>query len=291
MWESYVLPTSVAQALAVLQAYQGRARLIAGGTDLIPKMKAGKRRIDCLVDISRIKGLQGIEEDGGDIRIGAAVTHAEVASSRLIRERATVLAEAALSVGSPLVRNQGTVAGNVVSAQPAGDAAVALFALEASIEITGQNGVRLVPIAELYQDVGISRVDSTAEIVTAIHFKGSRGNQASAFARLAQRQALALPMLNTAVVVAIRDGRFAEARIVVAPVAPLPLRARQAEQGLKDAPVSADRIVEAAEAAAQESRPRDSLLRGSAEYRRNMVRVLVRRALEQATTRLIGKVA
>ena len=285
MWTEYLSPASVEEALDILKSHQGQAQIIAGGTDLTLDFKDQIREVKCLVDISGIRELGKIEQDGDNIKIGATVTHRQVASSKLIQEQALVLTEAVLAIGSPQIRNQGTVIGNVVNAQPAADAAVALFALEAKAEITSLNGKRLVPVEELYQAVGVSKVDSTAEIVTALYFPSLRNNQGSAFMRLAQRKALALPMLNVAVVITVQDDHFEEARLVVAPVAPIPFRSRKAEAVLSGSPIGLDAINKAAELAASEAEPRDSDLRGSAEYRKEMVKVLVRRALEQAVSR------
>ena len=285
IWEKYLTARSVQEALEILQSYKGQARIIAGGTDLVPELKARIRKVECLVDISEIDLLKRIEMHGDLIRIGAGITHGEVASSKLIWQRAPLLAKAASSVGSPLTRNQGTIVGNVVNAQPAADTAVALFALEANVEIFSKNGVRVVPIEDLYQTIGVSRVDSTSEIVTGLIFRGLQNNQGSAFVRLAQRKALALPMLNVAVVATIQEGHFEEVRIAVGPVAPLPFRSKNAETTLKDASIGQEVINRAAEAAALEAQPRDSALRGSAEYRREMVKVLLRRAIGEALKR------
>ena len=285
MWDQYLIPKSIQEALQILQSHEGEARIIAGGTDLVPELKGGARKVKCLVDISEIDLLKKIQVDDGLIKIGAGVTHAVVASSDLIREQAAVLAEAASAVGSPLIRNQGTIAGNVINAQPAADTAVALFALDAQVEILSDKGVRVVPVENVYQGIGVSRINSTSEIVTALYFKGLGSNQGSSFFRLAQRKALALPMLNVAAVLSIQDGSFGEARIVIAPVAPLPFRSRKAEAALKHAAVAPASIDKAAEIAASEAQPRDSALRGSAEYRREMVKVLLRRALGRATER------
>ena len=285
MWEEYRFPSSIQEALEILQSYKGEARIIAGGTDLILELKDRTQTVKCLVDIRDIDALKKIEQDGEMIKIGAGVTHSQVASSMLIQKQATVLAEAASAVGSPQIRNQGTVVGNVVSAQPAADTAVALFALKAEAEIVTGNGTKLVPLDELYEGVGISKVDSTAEIVTGVRFKGLVSNQGSAFSRLAQRKALALPVLNVAVAVTLKDNHFDEAQIVIAPVAPVPFRSKRAEDVLRGAPIGPEAINLAAEAVAGEAQPRDSALRGSAEYRKKMVKVMVRRALEQATER------
>ena len=282
MGTEYISPTSVKEVLDILRERKGEARIIAGGTDLILDLKEETREVKYLVDITGIGELGRIEWDGDSISVGAAVSHRQVVSSALIQERAPVLAEAALSIGSPQIRNQGTVVGNVVNAQPTADAAVALLALEAQAEVVTRDGKRLMPLEELYQGVGVSTVDSTAEIVTALHFKGLRDNQGSAFMRLAQRKALALPMLNVAGVITVQGGCFRDVRLVLAPVAPMPFRARKAETALQGANVDQAAINQAAEIAASDAQPRDSDLRGSAEYRRDMVEVLVRRALDQA---------
>jgi CO/xanthine dehydrogenase FAD-binding subunit len=289
MWDEYFSPKSVREVLEILQSYRGQARIIAGGTDLIPEIKGQIRKVKCLVDISEIDLLKKIERDGDTIKIGAGITHSEVASSELVREQAMVLAEAASAVGSPLIRNQGTVMGNVVNAQPAADTAVALFALEAKIEIISKRATRIVPIEKLYKGVGLSKIDSTIEIATAVYFKSLKNNQGSAFVRLAQRKALALPILNVAAVVTAQNDRFSEARVVVAPVAPRPLRSKKAEAILTDAPISPEYINMAAEAVAFEAQPRDSALRGSAEYRMEMVKVLLVRALRLAIQRVKEK--
>ncbi len=286
MWKEYSLPVSVKEALEILQANRGKARIIAGGTDLIIDLKEGAKQVECLVDISRLKELGSIERDGDIIKVGALVTHSQVATSELIRERAPMLAEAASLLGSPQIRNRGTLAGNVINAQPAADTAVPLVALEAQVEIVGPNGSRRVPIEKMYRDLGVSHVDSTREIVTAIYFEGLRDNQGSAFVRLAQRKALALPMLNVAVIATVQDSRFQDVRIAIAPVAPMPLRSRKAEAALFGKSVSPEAIEAAAEIAEDEAQPRDSALRGSAEYRKEMVRVLVRRAIEQAVQKI-----
>lgn len=280
--EKYYSLGSIYEALEILHSNKGQARIIAGGTDLVPQINEKLRRVNYLVDITEIESLRRIEQDGDAIKIGAAVTHSQVASSKLIQERATALAEAASLVGSPAIRNQGTIVGNVVNAQPAADTAVALFALKAEAEIATKNGTRLVPIDKLYEGVGVSKIDSTTEIVTALHFQSLGNDQSAAFVRLAQRKALALPMLNVAVVITIQNDRFEEARIVVAPVAPIPFRSKRAEAALHGAPINSDSINNAAELAADEAQPRDSKLRGSARYRKEMVKVLVSHAIYKA---------
>jgi len=284
MLQEYSLPSTVDEALALLNKNIGTARIIAGGTDLMIDLESGRVNAGCLVDISNIEELKSIEMNGDIISIGAGVTHNEVAKSTLIREKAPVLASACRAVGSLQIRNAGTLAGNVVNAQPAADAAVALVALGARAEIAGPNGLRSVPVEELYAGVGKSKVDSTQELLTRFTFPALVENQGSAFVRLAQRKALALPMLNVAVVVSLSENVFKWARIVMAPVGPGPVRATQAEELLVGAEVSSLNIKKAADASRAQANPRDSALRGSREYRLSVLEVLVRRALEIAVT-------
>jgi len=282
MWEEYFSPGSVNEALEILKNQKGEAQIIAGGTDLVIDVKQGKKDINCVVDINEIQELKKIEQDNDEIVIGGAVTHAQVESSVLVQDSAAALSKAASEVGSPQIRNSGTVAGNIVSAQPAADAAVALFALDAKVEIASQKGTRVIAIDELYEGVGISKINSSSEVITAIRVKNNGSGYGSAFVRFAQRKALALPMLNAAVSVQIKGGKFVDARIAIGPVAKTPFMAKNAEKILIGAKVEKTVIDSAAAAASDEASPRDSALRGSAEYRKKMVSVFVGRAIEQA---------
>ena len=170
-WEEYLVPTSLEQALTMLKECPGQARVIAGGTDLIIQLKKKEVRARRLVDITNIGELKGIELEGDFIRIGACVTHQELASSSLIRERAAALAEGASQIGSPQIRNIGTVGGNIVNAQPAADAVVHLVALNAEVEIATAAGIRREPLRELCVGPGQSTLDTSAEILTAVRFR------------------------------------------------------------------------------------------------------------------------
>jgi CO/xanthine dehydrogenase FAD-binding subunit len=283
-WQKYLFPASIEDALMMLEEHQGQARVIAGGTDLIPQLKKKEREVQCLVDISRLDELKGIQLEGDMIRLGAGVTHQQLASSGLLREKATVLAEGALAVGSPQIRYMGTVGGNIINAQPAADTVIPLLALEAEAEIAGSQETRLVPLESLFLRPGQSTVDASAEILVALRFRAVDGNQGSAFARLAKRKALSLPILNAAVVVKLnRDGTaLEEARLALGPVALTPFRARKAEEALRGKAVKGEAVQSALEIAAQEAQPRSNPLRASKEYRQEMVKVLLGRALERA---------
>ena len=283
-WEKYLFPASLGEALSMLAEYEGEARVIAGGTDLVPQLKSKERRVKCLVDVSRLAELKGIHNQGGVIRIGAGVTHERIAASPLLRETATALAEGAAAVGSPQIRCMGTVGGNVVNAQPAADTAIPLLALGAEAEIASIKGTRREPLEALYVRPGESKVDASSEILVALRFPALGRHAGSAFARLAKRRALSLPILNAAVVVHMDgEGRaLKDVTLALGPVALTPFRAREAEEALRGQPVDEAVVESALEIASQEAQPRTNPLRGSAEYRREMVKVLLRRALERA---------
>jgi carbon-monoxide dehydrogenase medium subunit len=289
-WEEYLVPTSLEEALAMLKERRGQARVIAGGTDLIIQLKKKEVTTRRLVDVTNLDELKGIELEDGFIRVGACVTHQELASSRLIRERAAALAEGASQVGSPQIRNMGTVGGNIVNAQPAADTVVPLMALEAEVEVATATGTRREPLGGLCVGPGQCTVDSTAEILTGVWFRALGPHRGSAFERLAKRKALALPILNAAAVVTLNDGgdTFQEVRLAVGPIGPTPSRAFNAEEALRGAAVEAQAIAAAMKIAAQEAQPRSNPLRGSQEYRQEMVKVLLRRSIERAVQMVRG---
>jgi len=285
MDQSYLFPQTIEEALQMLASCQGKARIIAGGTDLVLQLQRKEVAADCLVDITRIPELQTIRQEGEAIILGACVTHAQVAASPLVRQRAPLLADACAVLGSPQIRNVGTIGGNIVNAQPAADSVIALLALDAQVEIANARRRRWEPLSRLFQGPGECGIDPGQEVLTGIRFAGLGPDEPSAFLRLARRRAMALPMLNVGVVVKVDQGdipTFAWARIALGPVAPIPFRATRAEDALRHAPVTRESIARAAQIASEDAEPRSSLLRGSREYRKEMVRVYVRRALEQA---------
>ena len=289
MWDDYLFPRSVEEALEILHAHGGEARIIAGGTDLALQSQRGRVQVRVMVDITRIPNLDHIEEAEGHIYIGAQATHAQVAASSLIRSRAGVLAQACGSVGGPQIRNVGTLAGNVVNALPAADGAIGLFALGAEVEVAERTGRRWVPIEDLYAGVGRCTVDSCQAMITQLRFPALGDGEGSAFERLAKRKALILPILNTGVAVGLGNGKVQRARIAIGPVATTPFVATDAAEFLLGRMPSAAVAAEAAKLAAQAAQPRYSLLRGSAEYRKSMVEVLVRRALTRALASASGE--
>ena len=282
-WIAYERPKTISEALTVLEQAEGRGRVIAGGTDLVLQLRQGQQAADLLVDITGIDELKRIEEKDGWIRIGAAVTHAEVAKHSLIQKEARALAQGCAQVGSPQIRNTATLVGNVISARPAGDGAIPLMALEAEMIVVSKAGERSVSMEEMYLGIGLSSINASSEVATGVRFRklGERGR--TRFFRMARRKALTLPMLNGAVSILLNSSlnRIEKARIALGPVAEKPFRPRRAEAYLESKEISPQIILEAARIGSEETRPRTSLLRGSDSYRKQMVRLYLGRTLRE----------
>jgi CO/xanthine dehydrogenase FAD-binding subunit len=282
--QQYHQPLTIPEALDMLARYDGKARIIAGGTDVIPLLRQGDLQAEALIDITRLPQMNDVRAEGGSICLGGLVTHAQVCSSALIRERAGFLAEAAATVGSPQIRNVATVAGNLISGQPAADTSIPLLALNATVKIVSRAGEREIPLTQFFLGQGQTALDCTREIMTQIRFPALRKNQGGCFLRLGMRKALALPILVLATVVTIDPEKktIKDAAIAIGPVAPTPFRALKTEAKLRGAPISGESLEMAAQSAFEEANPRSSLLRGSLEYRKEMVKVFVRRGLTRA---------
>lgn len=282
-WKVYYKPKSVAEALTLLDQAEGKGRMVAGGTDLVLHLGQAEAPADILVDMMEIDELKDIREHDGWMHIGAAVTHNEVAKNDLIRKEAGALAEGCAKVGSPQIRNVATLAGNVISARPAGDGAIPLLALEAQIKVVSKTGEQWIPIEETYRGVGRSSIDPTREVATELKFKILEGRRRTKFFRMSRRKALALPILNGAVAILLTSpaNSHKKTRIALGPVAEKPFRARTAEAYLESEGITPQSIREAARIASEEARPRTSHLRGSDFYRKEMIRLYLARALQE----------
>lgn len=286
MSQEYIFATTVESALALMQEHKGKARIIAGGTDLILQEARRKEKSAVLIDLSHIPDLHGITECGGDILIGACVTHAEASFSPLLKDKAPALATACSQVGGRQIRNMGTLVGNIVSGQPAGDAAVALTALDAVCRVhTCDGNTREATMPEMYAGICQSSVDCCAEIVTRIRIPADRPGQSSSYQRMEQRKALSLPMLCVAARLTLDGGVIKAASIAIAPVGPGPQRAAEAEAFLLGKKPGASVFAEAAALADGAAAFRSSSVRGSKEFRHAVLPVFVSRALEEAAAR------
>lgn len=291
MIQEYCLANSISEVMGALKDGQGQAQIIAGGTDLLLDISSRKKTVTKLVDITQIPELKEIKFEENFVKIGAAVTHAQVNQSPIIREYFPALADASGKVGSLQIRNVSTLVGNVINAQPAADGAVALAALDTQVEVMDEEGLKTWELLSLYEGVGKSRVNSHTQLVIGIKIPLPQKNQSSSFARLAQRNALALPMLNVAVNITLDLSKniFLQGKIIMAPVGTSPVWAKESEEFLKNAPITQEVIDQAAQLSVKDANPRTSLIRGSREYRLEVLPVLVKRALENAVRQIKEK--
>lgn len=282
MWREYINSASIAETVAVLAQKREKARLVAGATDLLLEMERGQRQgIETLVDITRIPGLdQIVLDEQGWLHLGPLVTHNHVVASAVLHQMAMPLVQAAWQVGSPQIRNRGTVVGNLVTASPANDTIPPLMALKAEVELQSLQGSRVVPLAEFYTGVRktVLRPD---EMIVDLRFRALQDHQHGAFLKVALRQAQAISVVNAACILEIVGGQITAAVITLGAVAPTIIHAQAAEAYLVGKLPEKAVLSAAAELAAQAARPIDDL-RGSADYRVEMVAVACRRALEQA---------
>jgi CO/xanthine dehydrogenase FAD-binding subunit len=282
----YFEPTSLQEALALLAEHPG-ADLVAGGTDLVVGDRQGKRPLgETLVAIHRLAELGGLTEtaDGG-LRIGALVSHAEIVSLPLVRERWTALSDASILVGSPATRNAGTLGGNLANGSPAMDTGSPLLVFDASVELTSASASRAVPLGTFFQ--GPAKTARGAdELVTGVDVPAlPAGRVGSGYVRLEYRRAMEIAVVGAAALVALDDSdRIVEGRVALTAVAPVCLRVPEAERLLADQPASDEALAAAADAAATAASPIDDV-RASAAYRRAMVSVIARRALDRALAR------
>ena len=281
--EKHLFPKNIKEALSLLEEYKGEARLVSGATDLMLWIREEKVTPSVLVDVSDIPEMRFVSVENGKMTLGAAMTHAEIAANEAVKRIFPALSDGCRSVGSPQIRNIATLAGNIVSAQPAADSVVPMTALGAVCEIVSSDGAHMRPLCELSKTVGESYVDPTKEILTKIEISGPAGKYGTAFKRIAPREAMALPVVNVAVMLeATEDGTISAARVVASPVAVVPFRAQMAEAHLIGKKPSAELFAEAAKIAEDEASPRDSLVRGSGAYRKVLVKDLVEQALTEA---------
>lgn len=285
MWQSYINAVTVEHALQVLRAKREKARIVAGATDLILEIERGARKgIETLVDVTRIPGLDQITlDEEGVLHLGPLVTHNACVASKLIRERAFPLAQAAWEVGSPQIRNRGTVAGNLITASPANDTITPLMALGANVTLQSQNGIRVVPLDAFY--TGVRRnVMTPDEMLVDISFPAMRANQQGTFYKLALRRAQAISVVNTAIVITMSGGIIDSAAITYGAVAPTIIHAREAEEFLVGRALDEGAIQQASDLAMQAVKP-ISDVRSSASYRLKMVKVITQRSLRALARR------
>jgi carbon-monoxide dehydrogenase medium subunit len=275
----YARATSLDDAIAKLGAGDG-AKLLAGGHSLIPLMKLRLSEPTTLIDIARIPGLSGIKEKDGKIEIGAATTHHAVATAALLRDKCAALAETAETIGDPQVRNRGTLGGSLAHADPSADYPAVMLALDAGINIMGPGGSRVVKATDFFQD--LFTVDlAPDEVITSVRFTPIR---AAAYAKLHQR-ASHYAIVGVAATLEVQGGTIQSSRVGLTGAGPHATRLANVEQALAGQPLSAHTIESAARIAGDDVREINADIHASESYRRAMISVFARRALQGAAAR------
>ena len=283
----YFAPKSLPEALSLLQERGEEGRALAGGTDLVVQVKEGGKipTPSYLVSLRRLPELRGIdfsERDG--LRIGATVTMTEAAESAPLRERYRALADGAENVGSIQTMNMATIGGNVCNAAPSADTAPPLLTFEAVAVIAGPKGERDVPIEEFWLGPNQTALQQ-GELLRELRLPAPPANTGGVYVRQTPRKQMDIAVVGVAVLLTLGQGdRIERARIALAAVAPTPIRARKAEAALEGKAVSEALFAEAAETATTEASPIGDV-RGSAEFRRHLVRVTTERCLREAAQR------
>ena len=281
----YEAPTELAEAIDRLAKSGGEAKVLAGGQSLIPLMKFRLAQPARIIDLNRIGGLAYVRENG-DLRIGALTREAELEESAVIRDRYPIIADTAAVIADPLVRNLATVGGNVAHADPANDHPATLLALRASVVARGPRGERVIPIDDFFVDTFTTSL-AVDEIVTEIRIPRAAPQSGGAYLKLERKVGDFAIVGVAAHLVLDGKGNVATAGIGLTNVGPTAIRARRAEEALRGQKPDDRAIAAAADAAAAQAQP-VSDLRGPAEYKRDVVRVLTARALRRAVARAKG---
>lgn len=285
-WNNYYAPETVADALAILQRYDGRARVIGGGTDLLVETRRGLRKpFEAIVDATRIEGLDSINEEGDYLVIGCGVTHTSIVNDERIVRFGRCLTESCGVIGGPQVRNTGTLAGNVAHALPAGDGTIGLLALGGDVEIASTDGTRWIPAKDTFKGPGRSVIDRQHEILTRLRFKRTPDNEGSAFHRVMRPQGLCLPIISMAARLQLDDKTVTAAGISMGPVGPVPWFAEPAAEVLIGKPPSQAQFEQATEVALEHITLRTSKYRATEEYRETMIRTYLPIILATAARR------
>jgi len=279
----YVVPTSLGEAVNLLQKHGGRAKILAGGHSLIPMMKLRLAAPEFLIDIGRIPELSYIKDDGGMIRIGALTTHYVIESSDVIKNHLPALVDAAGLIGDVQVRNKGTIGGSIAHADPAADYPASILAFDATIVTLGPKGERKIPASKFFVDMMTTALDPH-ELVREIQIPVKSGKVGSAYLKMAQK-ASGFAICGVAAVVELDvSGAISNAAIGITGVASYAFRSGAVETGLKGVKPSLDILKKASQRAADGFIALEDI-HASAEYRTDLARIYTRRALQAAVER------
>jgi CO/xanthine dehydrogenase FAD-binding subunit len=278
----YKTPNTIEEAIELLWQAEGKAKVIAGGTDLVIGLRSGDYTPQSIIDITRIEELRKIGEKNGAVSIGAAVTHSEIASSPLVKKYGKILSDAASEIGSPQIRNLGTIGGNIVNASPAADTIPPLMVLNAMGRVVSRGGEKEVPLSQLFKGPYETNL-KPHELLVQITFQKLPPETKSSFVRLARRDAMAIARMSVAVVLKMeeRGKKIKDVRIAVGSVTPTPQRISEAETFLKGK-LSDQRSLQKASLKVSEAMIQRSGIRASTSYKKPVVEALFMRAVKKA---------
>ena len=280
----YHSPTSVEQALGLLDEHGDSAKLLAGGHSLVPIMKLRLAEPDVLIDLGRVGGLAGVTESGDSLVIGPMTTYYQLMTSELVNAKASVLAEAAGLVADVQVRNRGTIGGSISHADPAGDMPGVVVALDAEFEATSSSGTRTIAAGEMFVDL-LTTALRPDEILTSIRIPAIGAGSGAAYEKIANK-ASRYAIVGVCAVVSVDGGKCVGARIGVTGTGPTAVRASAAEQALVSGSLDADSIRAAASVSADGIDPLSDV-HASGEYRVHLTKVAAERAITAAAARAV----
>ncbi len=283
----YYEPKTIKEAVELLAKYRGEAKILAGGTDLLVAMKQRVIEPKVIINIKRIRELRFIEDRGDYLAIGATTTLREIEKNPVVKEKFPALLEAVKAMAGTQIRNMATIGGNLCNASPAADTAPPLIVYEAKVKIIGPRGERIVPVEKFFKWVKQTIMEPD-ELLTEIMIPYHPPNTGSAFIKIA-RVAMDLAKVNVAVALRVDDRNVVEwVRIALGSVAPTPVRAPSVEKALTGKEFKLETVEEAAKLVVNDISPITDI-RSTAEYRREVSKVIVRDALIRAYNRVRGR--
>jgi carbon-monoxide dehydrogenase medium subunit len=277
----YFTARSVEEAITLLSEYGENARFVSGATDLLMQMKRGEAAPECLIHLGEIRELDYIRfDETGGLRIGALTTIVKVANSPWIRGKFGILAEAAGMLGTPAIRNQATLGGNLCNAAPSADTAPPLLVLGANAKIVGKEGEKIVPIEDFFVGPG-QTVLGQDHLLAEIRVPNIPARSGGAYLKQKRRRGADLAVVGVAAWVVVRGKVLEDVKVALGAVAPTPIRAKEAEEILRGRKLDQELLEKSGQAAASEASPIDDI-RSSADYRRELLAVLTKRAITRA---------
>jgi xanthine dehydrogenase FAD-binding subunit len=286
LWQEYLRPTNLSQALKAFAEAPRPILPVAGGTDLLLDLEQGRHApVHTLLDVTSIAEMTVMETRGSQLFVGAAVPVNHIVLDPLVRAHAQALTEACNLIAGPQVRNVATLGGNVAHALPAADGTIALLALNAQAEIAGSSGTRRIPFKELFLGPGKSSLKQGEELLVGFYLPLSSSNQASCFKRIMRPQGVALPIINLAIWLERKENMISQIRIAVGPGGPTPWSGTEAEKALIGRALNDETLNAAVDALLTQVGFRSSARRASSDYRRHIVVGLFKDVLEPAWQR------